>query len=169
MTFRDLSLSRFSVRKFTDEAVSQSDIDYIMECVRLAPSACNRQPWHFLVISSEEEKQRIRRCYDREWFASAPLYVLCMKSAAEAWTRSDDSKNHGDIDLGIAVEHLCLAAADRGLGTCWVCNYDTEAVARMFPREGFEAVAIIPVGHIASDCPHPEKRRKPLADIMERF
>ena len=92
-----------------------------------------------------------------------------MKSAAEAWTRSDDGKNHGDIDLGIAVEHLCLAAADRGLGTCWVCNYDTEAVARMFPREGFEAVAIIPVGHIASDCPHPEKRRKTLADIMERL
>lgn len=48
-----------------------------------------------------------------------------------AWVRPDDNKNHDDIDLGIAVEHLCLAAADRGLGSCWVCNYDFEAVNQL--------------------------------------
>jgi nitroreductase len=167
MTFKELSLTRFSARKFTAEPVSPADLDYILECARLAPSACNRQPWRFIIISSEEGKEKIRRCYSREWFATAPLYVLCMKSVDEAWVRPDDKKNHGDVDLGIAVEHLCLAAADRGLGTCWVCNYDTEAVARLFPREGYEAVAIVPIGHIAADCPRPEKRRKELDSTTE--
>ncbi len=48
------------------------------------------------------------------------MFVLCFKSMNDAWVRTDDNKNHGDIDLGIAVEHLCLAAADRRLGSCWV-------------------------------------------------
>ena len=169
MTFKELTQTRFSVRKFTAEPVSPADIRYIMDCVRLAPSACNRQPWHFLIISSDECKERIRQCYDRPWFASAPLYVLCLKADDEAWVRADDGKNHADIDLGIAVEHLCLAAAERGLGSCWVCNYDVEAVARLFPRQGYEAVAIVPIGHIAPDCPHPEKKRKDLTTIVEEL
>ena len=167
MTFKELSLTRFSARKFTPEAVSPADLNYIMDCVRLAPSACNRQPWLFLILSSEEAKERIRQCYARDWFATAPLYVLCMKSTAEGWVRPADNKSHADIDLGIAVEHLCLAAADRGLGSCWVCNYDPDAVARLFPRQGYEAVAIVPIGHIAPDCPHAEKHRKTPDSITE--
>ena len=169
MNFKELATARFSVRKFTDEAVSQADLDAIMTCVQLAPSASNRQPWKFLLLASDESKEKIRQCYDRPWFASAPIYVLCMKDTANAWVRPDDGKSHGDIDLGIAVEHLALAAADRGLGTCWVCNYDVEAVKRLFPVEGFEAVAIIPLGHIAEDCPNPGKKRKGLDEIWQEL
>lgn len=168
MDFRELSNKRFSVRKYTDEPVSDADIEYIMECVRLAPSACNKQPWKFLLLTSDEAKGKIRQCYDRPWFATAPLYFLCMKSTDGSWVRPDDGKSHGDIDLGIAVEHLCLAAADRGLGTCWVCNYDVAAVERLFHVDGFEAVAIIPAGHVAADCPKAEKKRKVMAEIVER-
>lgn len=55
-----LSQGRFSARKFTSEAVSQEDVDYIMECVRLAPSAVNRQPWHWLIVRSDEAKGNSR-------------------------------------------------------------------------------------------------------------
>lgn len=55
-----LSQERFSARKFTSEAVSQEDVDYIMECVRLAPSAVNRQPWHWLIVRSDEAKENSR-------------------------------------------------------------------------------------------------------------
>lgn len=169
MTFKELTQQRFSCRKYTDEPVSEADITYIMECVRLAPSACNRQPWRFLLLTSDGAKEKIRQCYDRDWFKTAPMYVLCMKDVNHCWMRPDDSKPHGDVDLGIAVEHLCLAAAERGLGTCWVCNYNVDAVKRLFPVEGYEAVAIIPVGHIAADCPHPEKKRNEMAQIVERL
>lgn len=58
-----LSQERFSARKFTPEAVSQEDLDYIMECVRLAPSAVNRQPWRWLIVRSEEAKKKLQECY----------------------------------------------------------------------------------------------------------
>jgi nitroreductase len=149
-----LSQERFSARKFTSEAVSQEDVDYMMECVRLAPSAVNRQPWHWLIVRSDEAKEKLQECYDREWFKTAPMYIVGMKNVNENWVRRYDEKPHGDIDVAIAAEHLCLAATERGLGTCWVCNYDTDKMQQFFPREGFEAVVIIPLGHIAEDCPH---------------
>lgn len=144
-----LSQERFSARKFTSEAVSLEDVDYIMECVRLAPSAVNRQPWHWLIVRSDEAKEKLQECYDREWFKTAPMYIVGMKNVNENWVRRYDEKPHGDIDVAIAAEHLCLAATERGLGTCWVCNYDTDKMLQFFPREGFEAVVIIPLGHIA--------------------
>lgn len=119
-----LSQERFSARKFTSEAVSQEDLDYIMQCVRLAPSAVNRQPWHWLIVRSDEAKQKLQECYDREWFKTAPMYIVGMRNVNENWVRRYDEKPHGDIDVAIATEHLCLAATERGLGTCWVCNYD---------------------------------------------
>ncbi|HCC87951.1 MAG TPA: nitroreductase [Prevotella sp.] len=167
MDFKELATKRFSARRYTAEPVSKADIDYMMECARLAPSAHNYQPWKFLLITSDEGKAKVRQCYDRPWFQQAQVYVLAMKNTSECWVRPDDHKAHGDIDLGIAIEHLVLAAADRGLGTCWVANYDVEAVKRLFPREGYEAVAIIPVGHVAPDCPCPKKVRKDLSEIVE--
>ena len=139
-----LSQERFSARKFTSEAVSQEDMDYIMECVRLAPSAVNRQPWHWLIVRSDEAKEKLQECYDREWFKTAPMYIVGMKNVNEA-------------------------ATERGLGTCWVCNYDTDKMQQFFPREGFEAVVIIPLGHIAEDCPHAEKKRKEMNEIVEEI
>lgn len=166
MNMLELSGARFSARKYTNEAVSKQDLDYILECVRLAPSACNRQPWKFILVKSEEAKTKLRECYNRDWFTTAPMYIICMKNPEENWIRKDDDKAHGDIDLAIATEHLCLAAAERGLGTCWVCNYDVAKMKEYFPVEDFEAVAIIPIGHIADDCHRAEKKRKDLSDIL---
>jgi len=165
-TFLNLCKERFSARKYTEEAVGEEDLKYILECVRLAPSAVNRQPWKFLVVRSTEAKQKLQAVYDRPWFATAPLYVIGLKNVSENWVRKYDDKPHGDIDLAIATEHLCLAATERGLGTCWVCNYDTEKMKELFPVEGYEAVVIVPVGHIAEDCPRKEKERKPFEEIF---
>ena len=68
-TFLELCEERFSARKFTDEAVSEEDLNYVMECVRLAPSAVNFQPWKWLIVKSDEAKTKLRQCYNREWFS----------------------------------------------------------------------------------------------------
>lgn len=162
-----LARERFSARKFTTEPVSEEDLAYVMECVRLAPSACNRQPWKWLIVRSEEAKAQLRVCYDREWFKTAPMYIVGMKNVEENWVRKYDDKPHGDIDVAIAAEHLCLAATERGLGTCWVCAYASNKMKKLFPRDGFEAVVIIPIGHIADDCLRNEKNRKEMKEIME--
>ncbi len=169
MTFLELSEARFSARKFTDEKVSEEDLEYILKCTQLAPSAVNFQPWKFVVVESEEAKERLRQCYSRDWFNTAPLYIIAYRDKSVEWVRKVDSKPHGDIDVAIAVEHICLAATDRGLGTCWVCNYKPEPLAELFPQpENFEAVAIVPIGHIADDCPVGEKKRKELSEIVDR-
>lgn len=139
-----LSQERFSARKFTSEAVSQEDVDYMMECVRLAPSAVNRQPWHWLIVRSDEAKEKLQECYDREWFKTAPMYIVGMKNVNENWVRRYDEKPHGDIDVAIAAEHLCLAATERGLGTCWVCNYGYRQDAAILPSRRFRGCSDYP-------------------------
>ena len=169
MNMLELSRQRFSARKFTDQKVSSSDLDYLLECARLAPSAVNRQPWHFVVVESEEAKARLRQVYNREWFATAPLYIVCYAHTGRCWTRAADQTAHVDIDVAIAAEHICLAATERGLGSCWVCNYDPDLMRSLFPLPDHEAVVILPVGHIAPDCPQKAKERLPLAELTDRL
>ena len=165
----ELCEKRYSVRKYSAEAVSDDDLRYVLECARMAQSAVNFQPWKFVVVRSEAAKADIRRCYDREWFASAPLYIVALRDVKSNWVRSSDGKPHGDIDVAIAVEHICLAAAERGLGTCWVANYDTALLNQLFGDADHEAVAIVPIGHIAADCPFAHKKRKEMSLIVKEL
>lgn len=166
MKFIELTRERHSVRSYTDRPVEKEKLDYILECARLAPSAVNKQPWKFIVVQSAEGKANICRCYAREWMAEAPLYIIVCAVDSEAWTRRYDGKNHADIDAAIATEHICLAAADQGLGSCWVCNFDTELIGRLFPfGADTHPVAIIPIGYANETC-KPEKKRKPTDEIV---
>ena len=76
----NLCRERFSVRKFTSETVSHEDLEYVMECVRMAPSAVNKQPWHWIAVRSDEGKSKLQECYDREWFKTAPMYIIGLKN-----------------------------------------------------------------------------------------
>lgn len=83
----------------------------------------------------------------------------------ESWHRRADNKDHADIDIAIAVEHLCLAATEQGLGTCWVCNFDAAQCREVLGLSGnLEPAVLIPVGY-AEDEP-AEKKRKPLNEIL---
>lgn len=161
--FQDLVRSRYSCRSYQPASVEQEKLDYIMECVRLAPSACNKQPWRFRVVSNEEDRRKLCHCYNREWFATAPVCIIAFVLHDEEWVRAD-GKHHGDIDIAIAVEHLCLAAAEQGLGTCWVCNFDAELCKSLFGLgENEEAAVLIPLGYPADEP--KEKKRKSMEEI----
>lgn len=165
MDFLELVRNRYSCRAYKALSVEKEKLDYIMECVRLAPSAVNRQPWHFRIVSNEEEKAKMQQCYNREWFKTAPLYVIASVRHDEEWVRAD-GKHHGDIDVAIAVEHLCLAATEQGLATCWVCNFDTALCKELFGlSEDEEPTVIIPIGY-ADDEPK-EKMRKSIDEIVK--
>lgn len=167
MNILKLSQQRFSVRKYTNEPINKNDLEYILEVARMAPSACNCQPWKFVFIEDHAAQIKLQQCYDREWFRSAPLYIICMKNIKENCIRKYDDKPYGDIDVAIATEHICLAATERGLGTCWVCNFDPDKMKVLFHRDDYEAVAIVAIGHIAEDCPQNKKKRKDINDIIE--
>lgn len=165
MSFLDLTQKRFATREYTTQQVTDDNLNYILECGRLAPSAVNFQPWHFYVVRGEEKRIAVQQCYNRGWFKSAPVYIVCSVCSEQAWVRPGDGKPHGDIDIAIAVEHMCLAAADLGLGTCWVCNFDTEMCARLLdmPAGQYPAV-IVALGYPAASA--PDKTRKPLDEIV---
>ena len=164
MNFLDLVKNRYSCRQYDDRPVEKEKLDYVMECVRFAPSAVNRQPWRFSVVTDKESLQRLWKCYNREWFQTAPVCVVASVAHDEEWVRFD-GKHHGDIDIAIAVEHLCLAATEQGLGTCWVCNFDAVMCkeVRDMP-ENEEPLVLIPVGY--PDCEPTEKKRKDMSEIV---
>lgn len=165
MEFLELVKRRYSCRNYQSKPVEQEKLDYIMECVRLAPSAVNRQPWRFRIVSSEEGRKKLCQCYSREWFTTAPVIIIASILHDEEWVRSD-GKHHGDIDIAIAVEHLCLAAAEQGVGTCWVCNFDAKLCKSLFAlSDNEEAAVLIPLGYPADEL--REKNRKPISEIIK--
>lgn len=167
MDFLELTKKRCSVRSFSNQPVEKEILDYILEAGRLAPSAVNLQPWAFLVLQSEEAKEDIRSCYDRDWFKSAPLYIVVCGNHSTSWKRPYDQKDHCDIDVAIATEHIMLAAEEKGIGACWVCNFDPEKCKEILKLpENIEPTVIIPLGYVDSNYHRPEKKRKPMEETV---
>ena len=165
MDFIELVKNRYSCRAYKALNVEKEELDYILECVRYAPSAVNKQPWRFRIITNEGDKAKLQQCYNRDWFKTAPMYIIASVLHDEEWIRAD-GKHHGDIDIAIAVEHLCLAATEQGLATCWVCNFDAALCKESFALpENEEPAVIIPLGY-ADDQPK-EKNRKPIEEIVK--
>jgi len=165
MNFLELVKNRYSCRQYLPTAVEREKLDYVLECVRYAPSAVNRQPWRFRLMSTPEERQMMQECYNRDWFKTAPLYIVASILHDQEWVRAD-GKRHGDIDIAIAVEHLCLAATEQGLATCWVCNFDAQRCGELLKLPSHEEpTVIIPIGY-ADDKP-TDKKRKELCEIAD--
>ena len=121
---KQLIAQRRSVRKFTNQPVPSSFITEIVEAGRNAPSACNRQPWRFYVLLSEEAKAQLQSCYPNPWFKTAQVYILCVGYPKEAWCFKDARSTSVHIDTSIAVTHMMLRAEELGLSSTWVCNFD---------------------------------------------
>ncbi|HEY9124311.1 MAG TPA: nitroreductase family protein [Bacteroidales bacterium] len=152
MTFLELAKKRFSSRKYLDKGIERSKLELLLEAARVAPSAVNKQPWLFYVFSSPEGLEKIRPCYHRDWFKTAPVVIVAVADHKAGWVRSSDGKDHCDIDLAIAIDHITLQATDLGLSTCWVCNFDVDACKKALQlSDSFEPVALIPVGYPAEE------------------
>ena len=166
-SFLELVEARYSSRSYSDRAVEPGKVEYLLECARLAPSAVNFQPWKFVVVESAEKRARLQECYLREWFREAPLYVVVCADKALSWKRKLDGHDHADIDAAIATEHICLAATELGLGSCWVCNFDADLCSEVLDLEGeLYPVAIVPIGY-PTDEP-TSKKRKPIEDVVSK-
>lgn len=165
MNFLELVKSRYSCRAYKALDIEKEKLDYIMECVRFAPSAVNKQPWRFHILSNEDDKLKAQQCYHRDWFKTAPMYIIASILHDEEWVRRD-GKHHGNIDIAIAVEHLCLAATEQGLGTCWVCNFDASLCKELFQMsDNEEPAVIIPIGY--TDDEMKDKIRKDITEIVK--
>jgi len=167
MEFMDVIRNRRSIRKYTDEPVSDADLDYVLEAARLAPSWANTQCWRFIVVKNPEMKTKLAEA-GNAWIAHAPVIVVACADPSKPGTKGD--QEYYMLDVGIAMEHLVLAAADRGLGTCWIGAFDEQTVKTVLDvPDGIRVVATTPLGHPAES---PDARsRKTMDEIVcsERY
>ncbi len=161
MDFYEVLKKRQSIRSYKDDPVPQEALDKIAESLELAPSACNLQPWSFRVVTNEKMKSEICAAYGGKWLSEAPAIIVALGNSETCWKRPEGTPIV-EIDIGIAMEHLVLAAAAEGLGTCWICAYNQEEMNRatniMAP---WSVLAISPLGYSNET---PEKKQRKLVD-----
>ena len=168
MNIDRLFLERKSIRSFSKKEIDNEIILKLLNAARIAPSAVNYQPWRFFVCSSIEIKDKIIESYPRKWFESAPLYIVACADKSESWKRAADNKDHGNIDVAIALTHLMLKATELGLGTCWVCNFDAKILIDALNLDKvLEPVAIIPIGYPSENVSEETKHQKNRKSVDE--
>lgn len=152
MEFNDVIRKRRSIRKYKKDQVPRARILEIIEAARLAPSASNRQPWHFILVSDSDTKAKMEL---PPWAAEAPWVIVgCAdENASPSW------HSH---DFMIAFEHLILAATNLGLGTCWMgwMGRDQKLKEVLGIPQHVKVVAVTPLGY-PDEQPAPAARKRP--------
>jgi len=157
-------LSRRSVRKYQSKAVNPDDLNTIVEAGRQAPSAANRQPWHFVVVKNADQRRKLAEaCSGQTWLAEAGVIVAGVgrPAVSEKWY---------PVDVAIAMENMILAATALGYGTCWIGAFDQDRVKEVLELpEEMSVVALTPIG-VPDDKPEA-RPRQPLAQFasLERY
>ena len=170
MSFLDLAKKRYSVRKYKKIPVEEEKLEQILEAGRVAPSAVNYQPLYFVVIKDETLLKDIATTYQRAWILQAPVIIVVCGDHNRSWRRPD-GKDHLDIDAAIAIDHMTLAAADIGLGTCWVCMFDSMLCHKILELpSNIETIALIPLGYPADevDINRHKTKRKSIEEMVHR-
>ncbi|NLO27363.1 MAG: nitroreductase [Actinobacteria bacterium] len=164
MDFLELVSSRYAVRSYQPRPVEQDKLDRVLEAVRLAPSGSNRQPWRFVVVRDPEIRQQlVPACSGQRFLAQAPVVIAGVGLMPDRKMRCDIP---GDpVDVAIAMEHLALAAASEGLGTCWIGAFYQDQVREVLGiPDTVKVIQMMALGYPA-DEPRP-KNRKPLSEIV---
>ena len=164
MDVQEVIKHRFSVRSYQDKEISHDVLLDILETARLAPSAKNRQEWQFIVVTDKGKKERLSEVANGQKFVAQAAAVI-----AGVATEPDYIMTCGvpasHIDVAIAMEHIALAAVAHGLGTCWIGSFYQDRALRVLALpEEWVVIALMPIGYPALQA--PEKRRKPLKDIV---
>ena len=137
MALFDLLKHRKSIRDFLDRPVERKKIMMCLEAARLAPSACNSQPWKFIVVDDRQLKDKLgdaafRGIYSMNSFCKMASVLVVVVSEKSKFLARIGGMFRGTkyylIDIGVAIEHFVLQAEDLGLGTCWIGWFNVRAV-----------------------------------------
>jgi nitroreductase len=165
MNFQELIRKRYSVRAYESRPVEEEKLARVLEAARLAPTACNLQPFQVIIVPTKGREDDLRRIYGREWFVQAPLILAVCALPAESWVRKYDGWNSAEVDATIAMDHLILAAAEEGLGTCWIAAFNPAAAREILGLPvDVVPVAFTPLGYPADSL--PPKKRRPAAELI---
>ena len=173
-TIFDLIVSRQSDRKYSDKAIEKHKLDRIVEAGRMAPSACNSQPWKFIVVT---EPQLVLQIADaasakligmNSFVAQAPVILVIVREKANMSSKvgaTIKNKDYSLIDIGIATENICLQAKADGIGSCIIGWFDERKIKKLLDIPRSKRVElIVTLGYSLNEM--REKRRKPAEEIV---
>ena len=175
MSFLDLAKKRYSVRNYKTASVPQEMVVRCIEAARLSPSACNSQPWKFIIVDDPKlvtdlAKAAFEGLLDFNHFAfKAPVLVLIVSQRQNLSAKFGSivkKKNFSLMDIAIAAEHFCLQAADDGLGTCLIGWFNEKKVKKMLSIPMLKRVELVITVGFSADEKIPPKKRKSIAEIL---
>jgi nitroreductase len=167
---------RQSDRAYSDKAVETEKLERVLEAARLAPSACNAQPWKMIMVTDPEKRMKIAdACTSKalsmnHFSKQAPVQIVLVEEKANFTSRFGGMVkqiHYPHLDLGIVASHICLAAADEGLGTCMLGWLNEKKIKAILDIPGSKKVMlVILLGYSVQDT--REKKRKKINEIVSR-
>lgn len=168
MDVMDAIRNRRSVRDYDERPIPPDVLAEVTEALRLAPSACNYQPWRFIIITDPEIKLRVAQaCRNQKFIAEAPAIVAGCALTDESYTRMGGYWSSCDIDVAIALDHLTLAATEAGLGTCWIGAFSEKDVKQALgiPANA-KPIGLITMGYPKQGAQIPPTPRKTREQVF---
>ena len=152
MTFLELAKSRYSVRSFTAQPLSDEHLNLILEAGQVAPTACNNQPQRIYIAKSEDARKKLAsvcRCT----FDAPVILVVCYDRNRDWKNKLQPGYESGETDAAIVCTHMMLEAAALGIGSCWVGYFNADRVAEVLGLpENVTVSALLPIGYPAEDA-----------------
>jgi nitroreductase len=165
MDFYDVIKNRRSIRGYKSDPIPEESLKRIIEAAYLAPSACNMQPWKIKIVMDPELRAKIGENYTQPWLTQAPAIAVIIGNEKQCWKRFEGTPSV-DIDIGIAMEHLILAATAEGLGTCWIGAFNIEKMnAVLDVQPPWNVLAMTPLGY--ADAEPRDVPRRPINKAFE--
>ncbi len=166
MNVMDAVKLRKSVRAFLDKPVEEEKLNAVLEAGRLAPSASNRQEWRFVIVSDPVTRKKLGEAAGGQAFVEEAPVVIVACAQTDGHVMRCGQLSY-PIDVGIALDHITLAAVEQGLGTCWIGLFDEQKVKDILGiPEQIRVVELMPLGYPA-DPSVKFKKRLPLSEIVK--
>lgn len=175
MTFLDLITKRYSVRNYRTDPIPQEKVIRCVEAARLAPSACNSQPWKFIIIDQPGlVKELAKAAFEgimnfNNFVFKAPVLILIVSERQNLSAKFGSivkNKNFSLMDIGIAAEHFCLQAAEEELGTCMLGWFNEKKVKKILSIPILKRIELIISVGFSNDEKIPSKKRKNMDEIL---
>lgn len=172
--FLALLINRQSDRRYSDKPVEKEKLERIIMAGRMAPSACNAQPWKIIVVDDPELRKSLAGAASAKllgmntFVSEAPVLIVIVREQANITSKiggTVKNKDYSLIDIGIASENICLQAEAEGLGSCMIGWFDEKKVQKLLgipPSKRVEL--IITIGHPTGE--KRVKRRKPPEETV---
>jgi nitroreductase len=156
----DVILSRRSIRKYEDKEIPQEILSQMLEAGRQAPSAVNRQPIRFVVVTDSEAKNELSKSLFAKHIKNAPMVIAGCANEKALLTGK-----WAVVDTTIALQNIVVAAWTFGIGSCWIGSFDEEKVKELLKiPDKWKVVALLAFGYPAEQP--KAKNRKPFEELF---